>query len=84
MSRSNYKILKVVMFDKTNTRILNIENKVIIIRKIDRKSSRCRLFIDGIERANLKFTDKKLIDESGSALCPVILQKINDFTTQEN
>ncbi len=67
------------MFTKSNTRIILIDGRVVILRQISQIKTKCRIFIDGIEKGHLVEANGLFVAEDNSSIEPIVLLKINDL-----
>lgn len=67
------------MFDKSNTRIIFVNGSIVVLRQVQLETTKCRMFIDGVEKGYLVKSEGILKPENDQSICPVVLSKINDM-----
>jgi len=67
------------MFNKSNTRIIFTNGSVVILRQLNKNATKCRLFIDGIEKGHLVESCGSFVPEDDATIESAVLSRINDL-----
>lgn len=70
------------MFNKSNTRIISTNKSVVVLRQLGHNTSKCRIFIDGIEKGNLIKASGMFMPEDNADIEFDILTRINDLAAK--